>query len=352
MTADDSRAVTPDRRSLQELPVRRLVHWERPALAVVVVLVILGVVDLMAHADINYSFVPSFFTSSVMLGGALRTVELALVAQATAAVLGGIVAAMRVSRNPVASSVAAFYTWIFRSIPALVQLLLWFNLALVVKTLEIPIPFTHLFLFQEDTNKGKKKKKKVKEEKKAVAEDESKSMTVIYFPTQKDIDIKAMKAKYPGIDFNAAPPEQMFNSQEYSKQKTKDVQEVLEQSPNLSIAGTGGDVALTCTGISFKGDDAFLKFSIENKSGTDFLTGPMLLTRNGKEGRSITLYPVYISEFPIILPGKEKTIVYATNAIADMSADENFALELNDRFKKTKASVTIPGAIYNKEKQH
>ena len=205
---------------------------------------------------------------------------------------------------------------------------------------------------QEDTNKGKKKKKKVKEEKKAVAEDESKSMTVIYFPTQKDIDIKAMKAKYPGIDFNAAPPEQMFNSQEYSKQKTKDVQEVLEQSPNLSIAGTGGDVALTCTGISFKGDDAFLKFSIENKSGTDFLTGPMLLTRNGKEGRSITLYPVYISEFPIILPGKEKTIVYATNAIADMSADENFALELNDRFKKTKASVTIPGAIYNKEKQH
>jgi polar amino acid transport system permease protein len=153
MTADDSRAVTPDRRSLQELPVRRLVHWERPALAVVVVLVILGVVDLMAHADINYSFVPSFFTSGVMLGGALRTVELALVAQATAVMLGGIVAAMRVSRNPVASSVAAFYTWIFRSIPALVQLLLWFNLALVVKTLEIPIPFTHLFLFQEDTNK-------------------------------------------------------------------------------------------------------------------------------------------------------------------------------------------------------
>lgn len=153
MPADDLRDVTPDRRSLQELPTRRLVHWERPALAVVVVLVILGVVDLMAHADIDYSFVPTFFTSSVMLGGALRTVELALVAQATAVALGGIVAAMRVSRNPVASSVAAFYTWLFRAIPALVQLLLWFNLALVVKTLEIPIPFTHLFIFQANTNK-------------------------------------------------------------------------------------------------------------------------------------------------------------------------------------------------------
>lgn len=153
MPADEPRGVTSDRRSLQELPTRRLMHWERPALAVVVVLVVLGVVDLMAHANIDYSFVPTFFTSSVMLGGALRTVELALVSQATAVVLGGIVAAMRVSRNPVASSVAAFYTWLFRAIPALVQLLLWFNLALVVKTLEIPIPFTHLFIFQADTNK-------------------------------------------------------------------------------------------------------------------------------------------------------------------------------------------------------
>jgi polar amino acid transport system permease protein len=154
MAADDhSSDAAPDRRSLEELPVRSLTHWGRPALAVIVVLVILGVVDLMAHADIDYSFVPTFFTSGVMLDGALRTIELAVVAQATAIVLGGIIAAMRVSHNPVASWVAAFYTWLFRAIPALVQLLLWFNLALVVKTLEIPIPFTHLFLFQEDTNK-------------------------------------------------------------------------------------------------------------------------------------------------------------------------------------------------------
>lgn len=152
MAADERRDAAPGRRPADELPVRRLRHWERPALAVVVVLVILGVVDLLAHADITYSLVPTFFTSGVMLGGALRTIELAVVAQASAVVLGGVVAAMRVSRNPVASWVAAGYTWLFRSIPALVQLLLWFNLALVVKTLEVPIPFTHLFLFQASTN--------------------------------------------------------------------------------------------------------------------------------------------------------------------------------------------------------
>jgi polar amino acid transport system permease protein len=134
------------------LPDRRLLHWGRPILAVVVVLIVAGIVDLLVHANIDYSFVPTYFTSDVMLHAVLRTIELAVVAQASGIVIGGIVAGMRVSQNPVASWVAAFYTWLFRAIPALVQLLLWYNLALVVKTLEVPIPFTHVFLFKVDTN--------------------------------------------------------------------------------------------------------------------------------------------------------------------------------------------------------
>ena len=38
---------------------------------------------------------------------------------------------MRLSKNPVTSSVAWFYIWFFRGTPVYVQLLLWFNLGLV-----------------------------------------------------------------------------------------------------------------------------------------------------------------------------------------------------------------------------
>lgn len=134
------------------LPHKRLPHWGRPILGVIAVAVLLGVIDLMAHAHIDYGFVPEYFASHVMLRAVWSTIELAIVAQATGIVLGGIVAAMRVSHNPVASVIAAVYTWLFRAIPALVQLLLWYNLALVVARLQIPIPFTHLYLLDVNTN--------------------------------------------------------------------------------------------------------------------------------------------------------------------------------------------------------
>jgi len=45
---------------------------------------------------------------------------------------------MRLSPNPVLKSVASGYTWLFRGTPLILQLLLWFNLALVFPTIGIP----------------------------------------------------------------------------------------------------------------------------------------------------------------------------------------------------------------------
>ncbi|RYE59927.1 MAG: amino acid ABC transporter permease, partial [Rhizobiaceae bacterium] len=45
---------------------------------------------------------------------------------------------MRISGNPVLSWIAIGYLWIFRGAPALLQLMLWFNLALIFPTLGIP----------------------------------------------------------------------------------------------------------------------------------------------------------------------------------------------------------------------
>ncbi|MBC8831705.1 amino acid ABC transporter permease, partial [Escherichia coli] len=47
-------------------------------------------------------------------------------------------AVMRLSSNPVLGAVAQGYIWLFRGTPVILQLLLWFNLALVFPTLGIP----------------------------------------------------------------------------------------------------------------------------------------------------------------------------------------------------------------------
>ena len=63
---------------------------------------------------------------------------MAVLAMALGIVLGVVVAVMRLSPNPVLQTVAAGYTWLFRGTPLILQLLLWFNLALVFPTIGIP----------------------------------------------------------------------------------------------------------------------------------------------------------------------------------------------------------------------
>lgn len=53
-------------------------------------------------------------------------------------IVGGILlAVMRLSKNPVTSSVAWFYIWFFRGTPVLVQLIVWFNLGLVFEYINL-----------------------------------------------------------------------------------------------------------------------------------------------------------------------------------------------------------------------
>lgn len=136
-------------RPAAERPLR---HPGRPILAIIVIVLLAVIVDLFVNANIEYSFVPKYLLSGVMIGAVGRTIGLAVVAQASGILIGAAIAGMRVSSNPVAKAFAAGYTWLFRGIPALVQLLLWYNLALVVPHLKLGIPFTSMTLFSVDTN--------------------------------------------------------------------------------------------------------------------------------------------------------------------------------------------------------
>ena len=116
-------------------PVR---HWSRWLSAVVILALFALLVRAFANAAIDWGVVRQYLTAGAIITGFLHTVLLSVLAMLLGLVIGMIFAVMRLSKNPVASSVAWLYVWLFRGTPVLLQLLLWFNLAIIFPTLAIP----------------------------------------------------------------------------------------------------------------------------------------------------------------------------------------------------------------------
>ena len=121
----------------QLVHVRRR-HWGRYLSSAIIVAIIGYVVVAFAHGQIEWSYVARFLTARSILTGLANTVVMTILAMALGIVLGVITAVMRLSANPVVQTVARSYVWLFRGTPVILQLLLWFNLALVFPTLGIP----------------------------------------------------------------------------------------------------------------------------------------------------------------------------------------------------------------------
>lgn len=111
--------------------------WRWIAGAVILVALAL-VVRAFALGDIEWSVVGRYLTAEGILRGVVNTVVITVSSMLLGIALGVVVAVMRLSRNPVASGIAAGYVWFFRGVPVLLQLLLWYNLALVFPTIGIP----------------------------------------------------------------------------------------------------------------------------------------------------------------------------------------------------------------------
>ncbi|MGJ5201868.1 amino acid ABC transporter permease [Bradyrhizobium sp. HKCCYLR20261] len=116
----------------------RQAHWGRWLTAAIIVVLLVAIGRAFARGQIEWSFVERFITAPVILRGIVNTMIMAVAAMALGIALGVVVAIMRLSPNPVLRSVAAGYTWLFRGTPLILQLLLWFNLALVFPTIGIP----------------------------------------------------------------------------------------------------------------------------------------------------------------------------------------------------------------------
>jgi polar amino acid transport system permease protein len=110
-------------------------RWLGAALSLAV---IVAIVVAFARGQIDWSVVGRYVFSPSILQGVVNTVIVSVVAMLLGLVLGLVVALMRLARNPVTNNVAKLYIWVFRGTPLYLQLLIWFNLALVFPTLWFP----------------------------------------------------------------------------------------------------------------------------------------------------------------------------------------------------------------------
>jgi polar amino acid transport system permease protein len=113
-------------------------HWGRYLASAVIVALLAYVALAFAHGQIEWHYVARFFTARSILEGLGNTIVMTVLAMALGIGLGVVTAIMRLSSNPVLQAVAHGYVWLFRGTPVILQLLLWFNLALVFPTLGIP----------------------------------------------------------------------------------------------------------------------------------------------------------------------------------------------------------------------
>ncbi|MFD7130038.1 amino acid ABC transporter permease [Streptomyces sp. NPDC059894] len=129
----ESGTVPPE--AIKAIPVR---HYGRYVSAVVVLALVALLVNAFATAEkIQWAAVGDKLFDTTVLAGAGRTLLISVLAMVLGVVLGIVLAVMRLSKNPVTSWVAWVYIWFFRGTPVYVQLLLWFNLALIFPLLNL-----------------------------------------------------------------------------------------------------------------------------------------------------------------------------------------------------------------------
>ena len=130
--------IPPESLPAAGLPIHRLRHSGRWLSGAAVVLVLALLVHAFAVGNIRWAIVGEFLIAPVIVKGFGWTLLITFCALALGIVLGFGFGIMRLSANPVLRFASALYVWIFRGTPVLLQLLIWFNIALIFPRLYFP----------------------------------------------------------------------------------------------------------------------------------------------------------------------------------------------------------------------
>ncbi|MGQ4491303.1 amino acid ABC transporter permease [Streptomyces sp. SAS_281] len=132
--ASSATAAAPVPEAIRAIPVR---HYGRYVSALVAIGLLASIIYAFSQGRINWGAIPDYFFDHRIIDGVGQTLLLTALSMLIGVVGGVLLAVMRLSKNPVTSSIAWFYIWFFRGTPVLVQLFVWFNLGLVFEYINL-----------------------------------------------------------------------------------------------------------------------------------------------------------------------------------------------------------------------
>jgi polar amino acid transport system permease protein len=120
--------------------------WRWVGVAVEALLLAMLVHSLMTEKGFEWGVVGNYLFARPILDGVLTTIYLTAATMTVGVALGLVLAVMRLSKNPIFSTFAGLYISVFRAVPALVQMVFWFNLAALIPILSLGVPFGPSFV--------------------------------------------------------------------------------------------------------------------------------------------------------------------------------------------------------------
>ena len=143
---------TPSSRRVDigDIPVVHTRHWFRWTLGIVVVFVVAQFAwSLVTNENYEWDVFAHYFLSEPVLAGVGITLALTAISATIGFVLGTLLALARLAKSPLLNSAAWLFIWFFRSVPLVVQIIVWYNLGYLYPTLGLGTPFTTDFWIVE-----------------------------------------------------------------------------------------------------------------------------------------------------------------------------------------------------------
>ncbi|MDW4571769.1 amino acid ABC transporter permease [Microbacterium sp. M3] len=142
--------VGSSRVDLGDLRVVHTRHWFRWSIGVVVLFVVAQFAwSLVTNENYEWDVFAHYFLSEPVLQGVGITLALTVISATIGFFLGTLLALARLAKSPLLNSAAWVFIWFFRSVPLVVQIIVWYNLGYLYPTLGLGTPFTTDFWIVE-----------------------------------------------------------------------------------------------------------------------------------------------------------------------------------------------------------
>jgi len=132
--------------------VRRRAPWPWVLAAVAVAALGAFLYGMATNPALDWSETATYLFRPEVLKGLWVTIQLSVISTAAGIIIGLVIALWRMSTNRVLKTLALVYIALFRSVPVLVQLLIWGNIGLIIRNVSLGIPFTDIRFFSIPTN--------------------------------------------------------------------------------------------------------------------------------------------------------------------------------------------------------